>query len=225
MDYIPPFNGDLGNPDRPWIDEDVGLGVEGSIPGGNAFSHPQMEILAVIDAAGLARDSGDLTQLLQSINILGGASLPVGAVISAPTTTAPSGFLKLNGAALSRATYADLWIFAQASSNLVTDVDWTANEDWGAFSQGDGATTFRIPDLRGYFLRGLDDGRGLDGGRGIGSSQSDAFKSHTHNLGIQDRGSGGSSALISGPGSGVTTAVGGTETRPLNIAWPYFIKF
>ena len=48
---------------------------------------------------------------------------------------------------------------------------------WGV---GDGSSTFNLPDLRGEFLRGYDDGHGNDGtsGRTFGSSQAAAIKSH-----------------------------------------------
>jgi phage-related tail fiber protein len=69
-------------------------------------------------------------------------------------STAPAGFLKANGAAVSRTTYAAL--FAAIGTT------------WGA---GDGSTTFNVPDLRGEFVRGFDDGRGVDSGRSFGSAQ------------------------------------------------------
>ncbi len=68
--------------------------------------------------------------------------------------TAPTGFLKANGAAVSRTTYAAL--FAAIGTT---------------FGVGDGSTTFNIPDLRGEFLRGWDDSRGVDSGRVFGSAQ------------------------------------------------------
>lgn len=68
--------------------------------------------------------------------------------------TAPDGWLECNGAAVSRTTYADL--FAELG---------TEN---GA---GDGSTTFNLPDLRGEFIRGWDNGRGIDSGRARGSAQ------------------------------------------------------
>lgn len=68
--------------------------------------------------------------------------------------TAPTGFLKANGAAVSRTTYAAL--FAAIGTT---------------FGAGDGSTTFNLPDLRGEFLRGFDDGRGIDSGRVFGSRQ------------------------------------------------------
>ena len=68
--------------------------------------------------------------------------------------TAPEGWLKANGAIVSRTTYARL--FSEIGTN---------------FGEGDGLTTFQIPDLRGEFLRGFDDARGVDAGRGLGSFQ------------------------------------------------------
>lgn len=69
-------------------------------------------------------------------------------------STAPTGYLKANGAAVSRAAYAAL--FAAVGTT---------------FGVGDGATTFNVPDLRGEFIRGWDDGRGADAGRIFGSGQ------------------------------------------------------
>ena len=38
----------------------------------------------------------------------------------------------------------------------------------------------QLPDMRGEFIRGLDNGRGVDAGRGMLSVQSDEIKSHNH---------------------------------------------
>jgi microcystin-dependent protein len=73
--------------------------------------------------------------------------------------TAPTGFIKANGANVSRTTYADL--FAAIGTT---------------FGVGDGSTTFNLPDLRGYVPRGWDDGRGVDTGRAFGSTQADGIK-------------------------------------------------
>lgn len=70
MKYVPPLNGDLENPNRPYIDGNPTHGVEGSIPPANVFEHPMREILAVIEAAGLEPDGEDLTQLKQVIDTL-----------------------------------------------------------------------------------------------------------------------------------------------------------
>ncbi|RTR01933.1 phage tail protein [Halomonas nitroreducens] len=103
--------------------------------------------------------------------------VPVGAVMGFPCTTAPAGWLKLNGAELSRSAYADLWAFAQASGNLAGS---EAGKDPLQFGPGDGSTTFTLPDHRGKFPRWWDDGRGVDAGRGIGESQGDQNKAHDH---------------------------------------------
>lgn len=79
------------------------------------------------------------------------------------TTTAPAGWLKANGAAVSRTAYAAL--FARIGTT---------------HGAGDGTTTFNLPDMRGEFARGLDDGRGVDGGRTVGSAQASQNASHTH---------------------------------------------
>lgn len=68
--------------------------------------------------------------------------------------TAPTGWLKANGALVSRTTYARL--FERIGTS---------------FGGGDGSTTFALPDLRGEFPRGWDDGRGVDTGRVFGTAQ------------------------------------------------------
>ncbi|MFG6139516.1 phage tail protein [Halomonas sp. B23F22_10] len=89
--------------------------------------------------------------------------IPAGAVMGFPFTNAPAGWLKCNGAAVSRSAYADL--FAAIGTT---------------FGAGDGSTTFSLPDYRGEFPRWLDDGRGIDSGRGIAEAQGDQNKAHDH---------------------------------------------
>lgn len=89
--------------------------------------------------------------------------LLVGQVANFASSVPPNGWLKANGAAISRATY----------SRLFGVIGVT-------FGSGNGSTTFNLPDLRGYFTRGWDDSRGIDSGRVFGSSQADENKSHTH---------------------------------------------
>lgn len=84
---------------------------------------------------------------------------PAGTVITVAMNTAPTGYLKANGAAVSRTTYADL--FAAIGTT---------------FGAGNGSTTFNLPDLRGEFIRGWDDGRGVDSGRAFGSAQLDQMQ-------------------------------------------------
>jgi microcystin-dependent protein len=103
----------------------------------------------------------------------------VGGVQFFPASAPPMGYIKANGAVLSRAAYPVLWAYAQASGNLaVSDGAWQS----GQFSPGDGVNTFRIPDARGYHPRAWDDGRGIDSGRVLGSVQSDQFPSHAHGV-------------------------------------------
>lgn len=121
----------------------------------------------------------------------------------------PPGYLKCNGAAVSRTTYANLF-----------DAIGTQ------FGAGNGSTTFNVPDLRGEFIRGFDDGRGVDSGRVFGSAQADDFKSHRHGILTTTVGAGSSAVAALGGGSGnVTDYTGGTETRPRNIAMSYIIKY
>jgi microcystin-dependent protein len=95
------------------------------------------------------------------------------------TGTTPMGWLKLNGQLVSRATYPSLFAFASASG-LIPDADFYGLNKFGLFSAGDGATTFRIPDLRSMVLRGLDEARGLDSGRALGVFQDYLIVDHSH---------------------------------------------
>lgn len=140
----------------------------------------------------------------------------VGEVAFFARATSPSGWLKANGAAVSRTTYAAL--FAAIGTT---------------FGAGDGSTTFNLPDLRGEFLRGVDDGRGVDIGRGLGSYQADEIKSHTINVpnsGYEgnvtgswfygERGNGNNNQAAN-----TITYNGGKETRPRNMALLACIKY
>jgi microcystin-dependent protein len=131
--------------------------------------------------------------------------------------TVPAGWLKANGSAVSRTTYAAL--FAAIGTS---------------FGVGDGTTTFNLPDMRGEFARGFDDGRGVDTGRTFASSQTDDLKGHDHlyykfddATGINPI-SGGNFDGNGGPRTSTqvnTTSTGGAETRPRNIALLACIKF
>jgi microcystin-dependent protein len=81
--------------------------------------------------------------------------------------TAPEGWLKANGAAVSRTTYSDL--FAEIGTT---------------YGAGDGSTTFELPDMRGEFPRGWDDGRGVDSGRSFGTAQLDQMQRITGKTGL-----------------------------------------
>jgi len=91
------------------------------------------------------------------------------------------GYLKANGALISRAAYPRLFKFANDNSLIVSEVDWTATRS-GMFGAGDGSTTFRVPDLRANFIRALDDGKGIDTARVLGALQASANLQHRHSL-------------------------------------------
>jgi microcystin-dependent protein len=137
-------------------------------------------------------------------------SLPAGAVMSFAMNSAPAGWLAADGSNVSRTTYAAL--FSAISTT---------------YGVGDGSTTFALPDLRGYFVRGS--GTNSDGtvSGTFGAKQADDFKSHTHTVfGFQGGPFTSTGIYLSGvTGTDVTSAAtGGTETRPKNIAMLYCIK-
>ncbi|MDQ2080466.1 phage tail protein [Xanthobacteraceae bacterium Astr-EGSB] len=202
-------------------------------------THPLSQVVGVGTAA--AKDVGtDLGNVVEvqaggKLPTLDGSALtglgvvPVGATIWINGSSAPAGFLKENGALVSRSTYASLWAYAEASGRVVSEAAWTV-ADWGAFSSGDGSTNFRIPDARGEFVRGLDSGRGADTGRLLGSAQQDLLRSHNHDTTIPlDNNTGGNAyKTYFGPTTGsniVTSVTGGAETRPRNVAKLACIKY
>ncbi len=147
-------------------------------------------------------------------------TVPIGATIWVNDIVAPTGFIKENGALISRASFPRLAAYALASSNIVSDATWLAGNS-GSFSTGDLATTFRLPDSRGEFIRAYDDSRGVDAGRVIGTRQVDLFKSHAHQIHGSSGAAGSLSVVIGTAGSfavdETTALTGGSETRPRNI--------
>lgn len=136
---------------------------------------------------------------------------PSGVIMFFAANSAPTGFLKANGAAISRTTYVDLF----------TAIGTT-------FGTGDGSTTFNVPDMRGYFPRSWADNGSVDSGRVFGSTQSDQNLAHTHTAGGTPAGDGGSGSGGNpgmDVGSNTTSSNGGTEARPKNIALLACIKF
>ena len=150
---------------------------------------------------------------------------PIGEVIMWAGSTAPYGYLICNGSQVSRTTYATLFGIVGTS-----------------FGQGNGTTTFHLPDLRGRFVRGLDGGAGVDPdaagrtamntggatGNNVGSVQADAFESHNHSIdavgGINVAPVADTSDSSSTPTSIDTNNTGGNETRPVNAYLNFIIK-
>lgn len=151
---------------------------------------------------------------------------PAGTVGYFAMVTAPTGWLICNGAEISRTTYADLF----------TAIGTT-------YGVGDGSSTFDLPDLRGEFIRSLDDGRGVDTGRSLGSSQSDtqrytitqfetaAAVGTAGGLGTRSLLSDGTTAYRetgandAGNGTGIRFTVAVADTKPRNIALLACIKY
>ena len=137
-------------------------------------------------------------------------SVPTGSVHVFAMSAAPSGYLACNGAAVSRTTYAALFAAIGVTHGA-----------------GNGSSTFNLPDLRGEFVRGWDDGRGVDTGRAFGSTQTDAFKAHTHSVAVGTEEGDNLSNATNGNGTNSsfqTGSTGSTETRPRNVALLYAIK-
>ncbi|ECG9839877.1 tail fiber protein [Salmonella enterica subsp. enterica] len=95
------------------------------------------------------KSDGTVKTALENLGLGEGSALPVGVPVPWPSATPPTGWLKCNGAAFSAEEYPEL---AKAYP------------------------TNKLPDLRGEFIRGWDDGRGMDTGRAILSAQGDAIR-------------------------------------------------
>lgn len=151
--------------------------------------------------------------------------------------------LPATGGLYNRADYPRLWAFisklaAAVPSAVLNEGAWATNKTrWGS---GNGTTTFRVPDMRGYFPRYLDlgadvDSDRFDNGTGSipGSAQADEFRAHTHTwtTPFSNDSLGGSGYVASSNGLGappppvyvslnsIISTEGGTETRPLNAGF------
>ena len=150
--------------------------------------------------------------------------IPVGSILMFPSLTIPNGWFECNGDEKSRANYGDLYDIIQYT-----------------YGTGVGGN-FKLPDLRGVFVRGLDHGKLIDPGRTLGNFQDDLIKTHQHsstsnlplvynngttvsqfqNTGTPTAWAGtvNSDTLLQGNNIG-----GGVETRPKNYALVYCIKW
>jgi microcystin-dependent protein len=129
--------------------------------------------------------------------------------------TPPAGYLEVAGQTVSRGDYPNLFSVLGVKYGI-----------------GDGVTTFGLPDLRGEFLRGWDNGRNVDINRTLGSDQSDELESHTHpiRLNATDGNAGAmapysSRAEYSYTNTDDILGYGGSETRPRNVSVMYCIKY
>lgn len=156
--------------------------------------------------------------------------VPTGAIMPFAMNSAPSGWLAANGD-----EYAKTGIYAA----LFAVIGTIYGETNGA--GGTGATHFRVPDLRGYFVRGSGTNLDATASGTFGAKQNDAFQGHRHSLlantflitsASSNWVQGGTPSVnnsTTGIGDPSTDGTNGTprtatETRPRNIAMLYCIK-
>ncbi|EFL9485112.1 tail fiber protein [Escherichia coli] len=148
------------------------------------------------------KSDGTVQTALENLGLGEGSALPVGVPVPWPSVTPPTGWLKCNGAAFSAEEYPEL---AKVYP------------------------TNKLPDLRGEFIRGWDDGRGIDSGRTLLSAQDGSIEAHGHDYNVAIYTSSGPSwANTTDAGhraySGFTSSYGGSETRPRNIAFNFIVR-
>ncbi len=194
----------------------------GDLPGfvellGSGFA---VEYLSRKNPFGDIKSDGTVPTALENLGLGEGSALPVGVPVPWPSTTPPTGWLKCNGAVFSAEEYPEL---AKAYP------------------------TNKLPDLRGEFIRGWDDGRNVDSGRALLSEQLDAMQNVTGSMSDNTMGSASSASGVFrvDSGSGVKYAAPSTgnafgyygvtldlsrsartsaETRPRNIAFNYIVR-
>lgn len=148
--------------------------------------------------------------------VSGGSQVPSGAIFAFPTSTPPTGYLICDGSAVSRTTYAALFALIGVT-----------------YGNGNGTTTFNLPDYRGQFLRGNDSGAGIDPDAGtrldrgdgttgdvVGSKQNGALASHLHSVNPPSTSSNttGSHLHAHGSLSGATSVTGGhSHSTPITV--------
>lgn len=162
------------------------------------------------------------------------SAVPTGAIMYWPgSSNIPTGWKECNGEILLITDYSAL------NTALGTNTyKWQYDADNSAYTVPgggafDAALHFQLPDLRGEFIRGWDNGRGVDPNRGLGTAQSDNVKQHSHSYTVfqgQIFNAGPPGTATAGTTSPSTTgsypATAGTpdETRPRNIAMIAIIK-
>ncbi|ENW5392551.1 phage tail protein [Escherichia coli] len=254
QNLMPPIN----TPDQLFHDGDPTQGIEGTLVTAGYLNNQQgatrdlqQELLNVLGGAHIQPDPKKTDQLLTALRALllsrknpfgdikldgtvqkalenlglgEGSALPVGVPVPWPSATPPTGWLKCNGAAFDKVKY----------PHLAT-----------AYPSG------KLPDLRGEFIRGWDDGRGIDAGRALLSIQTGMLEKHRHIVvandgydskeewelatifrraytqgrGLDAADAGGT--LIPSPTlhtRGSIGNTGGSETRPRNIAFNYIVR-
>ncbi|EBP0547821.1 phage tail protein [Salmonella enterica] len=172
-----------------------------------------------MDKSANGTDIADISAFLNNLGLGAGSALPVGVPVPWPLASAPTGWLKCNGAVFTAAQYPKL---ALAYPGL------------------------KLPDLRGEFIRGWDDGRGVDPGRMLMSAQGDAIRNITGTIpsaapygfeqdatgalyGMNGFAHGGGSLAQQSAGYGIGFSASNVvptapENRPRNIAFNFIVR-
>lgn len=146
-------------------------------------------------------------------NLPTSVAVPAGTIIYTARLTPPDGYLVANGEAKSRTTY----------SQLCAAIGFT-------YGNGDGSTTFNLPDLQGYFIRCAGTNSDLTSAADIGARQQSSVERHSHSITTYGATQGGVNTGVdnkvwSRTASTFTGTYGGDETRPKNIALLACIKY
>lgn len=169
-----------------------------------------------MDKSANGSDIENVSVFLQNLGLGEGSALPVGVPVPYPLAVPPAGWMKCNGSSFNLTSYPALA---------------------AVFPSG------VLPDLRGEFIRGWDDGRGVDAGRGVLTSQSATVGSfyiqgsvYRSNYVYNPEGAVLTDAIIAGPSSGQivvnndegnssgTIQIQPADTRPRNIAFNYIVR-
>ncbi|TKU20265.1 phage tail protein [Citrobacter sp. wls827] len=161
-----------------------------------------------MDKSANGADIADISTFLNNLGLGAGSALPVGVPVPWPLSTAPSGWLKCNGASFTAAQYPNLALVYPG---------------------------LKLPDLRGEFIRGWDDGRGIDINRSIFSSQAGTWiqpnienntEATTIQLGNGENifNTGENKAVNNLPIYGSTGSRARWYIRPRNVSFNYIVR-
>ena len=96
-------------------------------------------------------------QMIQYMEELSnGVVFPIGSEKIWRGNTIPQNYLEMNGQIVSRSEYPQLYNWVVENDLIISDSEWTNNKQYGLYSYGDNSTTFRLPNMKGYYLVGYD---------------------------------------------------------------------
>lgn len=117
-----------------------------------------------------------MEDLLQATKqVVEGVSSPIGAEKIWRGQVIPDNYLEMNGQEVLRSEYSELYEWINKNSLIIPEQEWLDKKQYGLYSDGDGSTTFRLPNMQGYYLVGYDSEYHSD----ISSHQDDAMPNLT----------------------------------------------